>query len=114
MREKLKAIEGERLRFSGTVARFGKRTDRNGSENVTVLFCKVVRMDTGKEVTDHLWFNVGKRIQSLLLSVGDVVEFDATVVSYTKGYLGGPEEEFPETIDYRLGHPRNLEKIISA
>ena len=65
-------------------------------------------------ITDHLWFNNTKAFQAVNLEAGDVVEFDARVKPYEKGYKGRREYvDKPITIDYKLSWPTKVEKITS-
>ena len=48
------------------------------------------------------------------MEAGDVVEFEARVTPYEKGYKGGREYVYkPVTIDYKLSRPTKVEKITS-
>ena len=61
-------------------------------------------------VTDHVWFTCGRWSEDI--SEGDVVEFDARVMSYKKGYRGYREDMWdapPPSIDYRLERPTKVE-----
>jgi hypothetical protein len=83
MRKELITLNEQRMSFNTTIERFGKKTNYHGFSESTILFKNVCRVDTGKQVTDHIWFTVGKTIQILDLKPGDVVEFDARVGNYT-------------------------------
>lgn len=62
MRTELQKIGKEtRNRYKGTVERMGIKSNRfKKFPEKTMLLKNVVDVSTGKEVTDHLWFTVGK------------------------------------------------------
>ncbi len=106
MREKLKQLKEVRAVFTAVFVKFsGKKAYKYIKK--TALFCHICD-ETGKEVTDHLWFNLTKGFQLLNLQRGDVVEFRARVKQYTKGYKGynwHKAIEAPLQIDYHLSFP---------
>ena len=112
MRENLKKLHGVRTRFQGTFVRFGEKSSFKGPPKVTVLLKDVKR---GSDILcDHLWFNLTKELEKLDLQPNDVVEFDARVTGYVKGYKGHrrSDDEFdddaPLEKDYRLSHPTKV------
>jgi hypothetical protein len=111
MRKELKSIDGKRIRFRAVVERFGKKTNYHGYPESTILFKNVTRTDTSKQVTDHIWFTVGKTIEVLELQPGDIVEFDARVGDYVKGYVNNREYIDDRTLDYKLNRPTRFERI---
>jgi len=107
MREQLKNIDGTRMRFSAIVERFGTKTGWEGEILDTILLKDVRRVDTGEIVTDHLWFTKGKSWMECLPD--SVVEFDARVTMYEKGYKGYREDVYkPTSIDYKLERPTKV------
>ena len=114
MRQKMKSISGQRERFRATFSRTGTKKNYHGFPEITLLFDDVCRANNGKVITDHLWFNNTKAFQAVNLEAGDVVEFEARVTPYEKGYKGGREYVYkPVTIDYKLSRPTKVEKITS-
>ncbi len=105
IRNKLKTLNGQRLRFSATVERFGEKSAFKGGPIPTVLLKNVCLVSSGECVTDHLWFTKGKSWESC--STGSKVEFDARVTVYEKGYKGRRDDVYdaPIEIDYRLDRP---------
>jgi hypothetical protein len=101
IRQKLKAIDGERRSFVATFERLGRKAGYNGQDFTVIL--TNVRLSSGEAVTGHLWFNYTKGFQDLYLVKGDRVSFDARATAYTKGSHG--------TIDYKLSHPTKIKKI---
>jgi hypothetical protein len=118
MRDELAKRAGFRRRFQGCFVRFGTKSSYKGPPVTTVLLEDVVEVASGKLVTDHLWFMMGKRFESLKLEPGDMVRFDARVTSYIKGYRGKQEDDDfdgrPVERDYRLSFPTNLVKVVST
>lgn len=114
MRKELKKIEEVRATFTGTFVRTGIKTDF-GHDKPTLLLTDVQDGD-GKVVTDHLWFNLGKQFSALRLRPGDIVQFDARVKRYTKGYRGHRDDVYdkPVETDYKLSHPTRMRKVQPA
>jgi hypothetical protein len=111
MRTELKKINGTRTRFRGTVERTGSRPNYHGFPEPTVLLKNVVFVNTGKLATDHIWFTVGKTLERLALQPGDIVEFDARVGDYVKGYINQKEYIDEREIDYKLNRPTKIQKV---
>ncbi|MFA5731701.1 MAG: hypothetical protein WC934_06825 [Acidithiobacillus sp.] len=107
MREKLKNRYNERSRFQGTFIRFGVKHGYKHQET-TVLLCNIYDLEKNL-LTDHLWFNFTSEFKRLWtienLHVGHIIEFNARIKKYEKGY----NENI--TIDYHLSHPRKLNII---
>ena len=112
MREKLAHINGKRFTFEGIFERFGTKNSFGHTKHTLLL--RDVKDSSGKVVTDHLWFQLGKRFDSLKLEAGDIVRFDARAKPYIKGYRGYREDVYdkPVETDYRLSNPTNLKKVI--
>lgn len=109
MREGLKNINGERLRFIAEFERFGSKKAFKGPPIITLLFTNI-RDKRGIIFTDHIWFTINKTFERLNLKPGDLISFDARVRSYIKGYRGNREDEYskPVSRDYKLSHPTNV------
>lgn len=108
MRTKLKEIDKQRRCFTATVKRYGGKLTNIPRMNVyswqeTLLVVNVKDAITKEVLTDHLWFKVGKRIQSLNAQTGDIVQFCARVDNYFKK-VGE---------DYHLENPTQL-KIVES
>jgi hypothetical protein len=107
MRHGLKQIDGQRLRFSAKVVRFGTRKSFHGWPEPTILLGNLCQ--DGCTVSDHLWFKCGKWSKDL--QEGDTFEFEARVDSYMKGYQGYRAEESGEAwtaTDYHLERPTKV------
>lgn len=111
MREDLAAFKGQRRKFSARFKQMGSRTSW-GYLVEMMLFVDITDVVTGKVVADHLWMGFGKRLQSLKLNPGDMIEFIARVGIYWKGYVRSPEEY--RTMDYHLIYPTGIKRISPA
>jgi hypothetical protein len=69
-------------------------------------------LDDAAVAADHLWFPMTKAFEALgPLTQGDVIEFDARVTRYEKGYRGRRVDvaiENPPAYDFRLSRPTRL------
>lgn len=66
----------------------------------------------GDVVCDHVWFKVGKRLAGL--RAGDVIQFDARVKTYVKGYRGRDplrRIENPPRRDWHLAWPTRVRVV---
>jgi hypothetical protein len=113
----MKKLNGERLRFVGTVGRFGTKPAYRGPAIRTILLLDVHREGEPDQIlTDHLWFNCGTTFDRLGLRPGDKVSFDARVSRYEKGYTGRRAWETGEAwseTDYRLERPTKAVRMRS-
>ena len=114
MRTELKKINGDRRTFTGTFVRLGTKSSY-GYVKQTLLLADV-KDSSGNVVTDHLWFNLTKGFESLNLVPGDIVQFDARVKPYMKGYRGWRDEDDdyeykPVSVDYKLSNPSKVKRI---
>ncbi len=108
MRRLLRDIQGARKKFCGVYVRKGTKTGWKGCILPTILL-KDITDETGKVMCDHLWFNLTKGFQHLHLIDGVVIEFEARVKEYQKGYNGYREDVFaPCSVDYKLSNPTKL------
>ena len=113
MRTELKKLNELRKRFKGKVESFGTKSGFK-YPLPTILLTDVIMLATNKKVSDHCWLNFTKQFGDLDLKEGDIVEFDARVKEYTKGYMGDDgilEFEHPVSPDYKLSHPNKIRKI---
>lgn len=106
MRHELKRIgKLERHTFTGVFKRTGYKTayhHLNPVYSPTLLLTEISKLD-GKLITDHLWFNYTKNFLKLgQLLPGDVIQFDARVANYSKGYY------LCQTKDYKLSYPTKI------
>lgn len=101
-------MKDQRLRFTATVERFGERKNFKGVPTPTILLKSIRLIGEDKILTDHLWFTKGKSWDGC--NIGSLIEFDARISEYTKGYKGHREDvtDSPVTIDYKLTRPTNI------
>lgn len=110
MRNELRKRNGTRSTFIGKFSRFGWKPGWKTDERTVLLVD--IRTPDGDVLCDHLWFNLTKQFDMLSLQAGDVVQFDARIKKYEKGYYGRREDVYvPISIDYKLSHPTKLRKI---
>lgn len=113
MRKALGAVAGERMHFTATISRLGKKNNFRGAPSETVLFTDV-RNAAGELVTDHIWFTVGKTMSVVFGNLGKKVSFEARVTAYTKGYKGqGLDMLKPKEKDFKLSNPTQV-KILTG
>jgi len=110
MRSKLKKIENKRKTFIGTFVRFGSKSNYHGFPEPTILL-KDIKDNNNRIVCDHIWFNLTKRFQNIDLKEGDIIEFDARVKEYKKGYVNYRKGIFNQSYNYKLSYPTKIKKI---
>lgn len=111
MRKKLADKEGERRKFTAVFVRLGKKAGYTGYSVETILLSKITDMETGEQVTDHLWFTFTKGFQLVGLTEGDILEFEARVKSYRKGYVNKSLSIQREKQDYKLSNPTKIKRV---
>ena len=111
MRKILGSDAGIRKKFRATVSRFGRKTNYKGYSDETILLLNVTDMETLKVVTDHIWFTFTKGFEKLKLSRGAVVEFEARIKSYRKGYVNKKYKIDERRVDFKLSHPTRISLI---
>ena len=111
MRKELAKAEGERKKFRAVFSRLGKKTGYNGYSEETILLKDIVEADNNRPVSDHLWFSFSKGFQSLRLTEGTRIEFEARIKKYIKGYVNKAAGIHREKTDYRLSHPTKIKMI---
>ena len=113
MRKKLKKMEEIRSTFKGTFVRFGTKNGYKGPEKTILL--KDIKNINNQIITKHLWFNFTKGFAKLNLEEGDIVQFDARVKEYLKGYFGYKDDVYKSAeIDYKLSHPTKVKKLYQS
>ncbi len=115
-RKKLKFIgDNERHTFVGTFERYGSKKNYHGFPETTILLKNIKMKDTKEIITDHLWFNFTKGFRGLgNMETGELIQFNARVKPYVKGYQGYREEiARGVSVDYKLSHPNKISRIIN-
>ncbi|MHA4812220.1 hypothetical protein ACX0G9_29260 [Flavitalea flava] len=111
MRTELKKTEMERGVFRGVFSKYGKKTNFRGPSTETILLTEI-RNSEGLFICDHLWFNLTKGFGKLgHLREGEILQFEARVKSYKKGYINKSAGINESTLDYKLSHPTKMEKV---
>lgn len=108
MRNKLKKLNGQRIRFTAEVSRIGRKTSFRGLPTATILLQNVKQEGEDEILTDHVWFAKGKSWDSAQTGVS--VSFDARVTVYEKGYKGHREDVYDAAVelDYTLERPTKI------
>lgn len=111
MRKQLHALNQIRTTFRGVFEREGKKINWNGYSEATILL-RDITDETGKTVADHLWFSKTKTFEALGdLSKGDLLEFEARVTSYVKGYANAKYKINDRKTDYKLSRPTKVKRV---
>lgn len=107
MRTKLKEFDKQRFRISATVSKFGSKKSYKGSL-CTILLTDVTNLLTKIIIADHIWLTCGKWSENL--KEGDIINFDARVGQYVKGYEGFRDDIYdkPLTLDYKFERPTKI------
>jgi hypothetical protein len=111
MREKLAAQNDQRKTFRATFSRIGKKKNYQGYSEDTILFTNVVDVATNEKITDHVWFTYSKSFESLNANLGDVIEFDARIKAYKKGYVNKALGFNQRREDFKLSHPTKIRLV---
>jgi hypothetical protein len=108
MRKVLRSDAGTRKKFRATFSRFGKKTNYHGYSDETILLVNVTDLETLKVVTDHVWFSYTKGFEKIKLTPGVVVEFQARIKTYRKGYINKKYQIDERRVDYKLSNPTQI------
>jgi hypothetical protein len=108
IRKRLAAEEGQRKTFRATFSKFGKKINYKGYSEPTILLVNIVDAASNEVVADHVWFSLTKGFDSIKLEAGAVIEFEARIKEYKKGYVNKKIGINSRTKDYRLSHPTKI------
>jgi hypothetical protein len=111
MRKELAKDLGVRKKFKGVFSRIGKKAGFNGYSEETILLKNIRDADTNQLVADHIWFNFTRGFEKLVLTEGVVLEFEARIKEYEKGYVNPRFKINNSTSDYKLSHPTRLKTV---
>jgi len=111
MRKELATRAGVRKKFRAIFIRIGKKTNFKGYSEDTILLKDVCEADTSNLVTDHLWFSYTQSFEKIVLTEGTVIEFEARVKEYSKGYMNRALGKNKRSTDYKLCHPTKIRKV---
>jgi len=113
MRTELQGLEGQRRWFKAIFRKYGTM-HAHGIVGKTILLSSVKDLQ-GRILADHIWINYTAGFDFAgNFELGDIVQFTAKVIPYVKGYAGEKIDDRlarPQSIDYRLVYPRNVQKM---
>src|SRR5690349_14220557 len=101
MRKQLAAENGDLKKFRATSERVGKKVNYKGYSEDTILLKNIVDFETKKIVADHVWFSYTKGFEKLSLTPGVILEFEARVKEYKKGYVNKALGLNKRSVDYK-------------
>ena len=110
MRKELAAEEGKRKKFKAVFDRVGKKVNYKGYSEETILLKNVVDLESQKVVADHVWFSYTQGFSKASLKPEDVIEFEARVKEYRKGYVNRNYKINNSTTDFKLSNPTKIKK----
>lgn len=105
MRTELKKEVGNRKKFKGTFIRIGRKTGFKGYSQETILLKNIIDPENGLLITDHIWLNLTRGFEVAEIKEGMLVEFEARIKLYTKGYVNNRYKTDHQKTDYKLSHP---------
>jgi hypothetical protein len=111
MRKALAAENGIRKRLTAIFSRIGKKVNYKGYSEETILLKNIMDTETNKLVADHVWFSLSKGFEKISLVEGMILEFEARVKEYKKGYVSKNLKINNRATDYKLSHPTKIKKI---
>lgn len=111
MRKELATQAGQRKKFRAVFNRLGKKTNYKGYSEETILLSDVREAGTLHLVTDHVWFSYTGGFEKLSLTQGCIIEFEARVKEYSKGYVNKRYGMDKRSVDYKLSYPTKIRKI---
>lgn len=111
MRKELAKEEGKRKKFKAAFDRVGKKVNYNGYSEETILLKNIVDLETNKIIADHIWFSYTQGFIKASIVVGDVVEFEARVKEYRKGYVNRNYKINNTSKDFKLSNPTKIKKV---
>ena len=110
MRKQLKILDEHRGLFRGAFKKYGLKSGYKGASAETILLVSICN-DNGKIISDHLWFNMTKGFEKLgVLKAGDIIQFEARVKKYRKGYINPRAGIDQSSFDYKLSHPTKIRR----
>lgn len=112
MRKDLAVENGKRKKFKAAFVRLGKKVNYKGYREETILLKNIVDIETNCVMADHIWFSYTKGFESVSLAEGTILEFEARVKEYSKGYVRKDLNIDKRTTDYKLSHPTKIRKVV--
>ena len=111
MRKLLSKEEGKRKKFKAVFERIGKKVNYKGYSEETILLKDVIDLEINQVVTDHIWFLFSKGFEKLYPKTGMIIEFEARVKEYRKGYINKSLKINQSKTDYKLSHPTKIKEV---
>jgi len=111
MRKDLAVEKEKRKKFKAVFVRVGKKVNYTGYSQETILLKNIVDVEANRAVADHLWFSYTKGFEKILLTEGVMLEFEARVKEYKKGYVRKDININNRTTDYKLSNPTKIRKV---
>ena len=111
MRKELARETGLRKKFRAVFIRVGKKTGFNGFSEETILLKNIEDAESNVKVADHIWFSYTKGFEKLILTEGTLLEFEARITEYRKGYVNARYKINNSTVDYKLSNPTKIKRI---
>ena len=111
MRKSLALEQDNRKKFKATFERLGKKTNYKGYSEDTILLKNIIDIETNRVVADHLWFRYTKGFEAITLTDGVLLEFEARVKEYKKGYVNRALHINNSKTDFKLSHPTKIKKL---
>lgn len=111
MRRELGKEEGQRKKFQAVFVRLGKKTSYKGYSEETLLLKQVKDVATNQIVTDHIWFTFTKGFEKIELTEGTLIEFEARIKEYRKGYVNNRYGIDKSSKDFKLSHPTRIQAV---
>ncbi len=111
MRKELAEEKDTRKKFRATFERLGKKVNYKGYSEDTILLKNIIDTDKNQQVADHLWFSYTKGFEGIKLTQGVVLEFEARIKEYRKGYVNKGLKINSRKQDYKLSHPTKIKMI---
>ena len=113
MRINFQGCVGRRMTFVGIFWKYGAFSNRRGTGRTILL--RSVKDINGHTFANHVWINYTAGFDAVgEFKTGDLVQFEATVFEYVKGYRGGKIEDrlkHPLQVDYGLKYPRKVKLL---
>lgn len=111
MRKELGKEAGARKKFKAVFSRIGKKVNYMGYSEETILLVNIIDIEANKEVADHVWFSYTKGFEKIVLIDGVILEFEARIKEYRKGYVSTRYNINTSKTDYKLSNPTKIRKL---
>lgn len=111
MRKLLAKEKGNRKKFRASFGQIGKKVNYKGYSEETILLKNVIDLEINQVVTDHIWFSFSKGFEKLYPQSGMMIEFEARVKEYRKGYVNKAYRIDQSKTDYKLSHPTKIKEV---